>query len=349
MVELRTTADAEVSETGAILLGKMFEVDSFAWRAIRVVSHFHSDHALNLSKSKKFASHIVATPPTIEALILMGHSLHDEKLLPVDYGRTIRFGDEALTLVKSSHVLGSAQILVETSDGRRVGYTSDFKFPGTKIMSELDALIIDATYGSESMVRPFKNEVDLLFSDLVLDLLSKGRPLVVRGYHGKLQEAMHILRKFGIEAPFIMPEKVYGLTKMAEKFGMRIGNYFSENSIEGKELLRDGWFIYMMHSNSRRVMLPNHSEITLTGWFFLSPLKKIYENSRGEKWIVALSDHADFEDTMYYVEEARPKSLIIDGYRTSVEIAESFARAVKRRLGLEAAVMPKMQGTKEED
>lgn len=349
MVQLHPFAKAEINSNGAILLGKRFEIDSFAGRMARVVSHFHSDHTLHLSKSKKSANLIVATHPTIDALIALGHSLPEEKLLPLEYGRSIAFEDEVLTLVKSSHVIGSAQVLVELQDGTRVGYTSDFKFPGTKVMSDLDALIIDATYGDEFMVRPFKKEIDLLFSDLVSDLLSKGKPVVVKGYHGKLQEAMHILRSYGVEAPFVMPERVFRLTKVAEKHGLRIKDYFAENSTEGREIIESGWFVYISHSNAKINSLSVASEITLTGWFFTAPIKRIYQNSKNEKWIVALSDHADFEDTINYVEEARPKTLIVDGYRSSREVADAFAKNVEKRLKIEAKVMPEVQGIREED
>jgi len=347
--ELRLFQRIAVTERGAIAIGERFEIDSFAGKAVRVISHFHSDHTLFLNMSKKIARHIVATPATIDALKALGHSLPEEKLIPLEYGRSLAFEDEIITLVRSAHVLGSAQILVELSDGARIGYTGDFKFPGTKIMSDLDVLVIDATYGDESMVRPFKNEVDILFSDLVSELLSKGRPVVVKGYHGKLQEAMMILRRYGVEAPFVMPEKVYTLTRAAERHGFKIGDYFSDSSAEGKELLDSNWFVYMTHVNSRKRIYPSTSEITLTGWFFSSPLKKIYENGRSEKWIVALSDHGDFEDTMMYVEEAKPRNVIVDGYRTSREIAESFASSVRKRLNIEAKVMPNVQGVREED
>jgi putative mRNA 3-end processing factor len=349
LVQQKSSELAKVTNSGAILLGNIFEVDSFAGKPVRVVSHFHSDHTILLSKSGKFASHILATPATIEALPLMGFSLPEDKLLPLEYGRSIKFGEDSLVLVKSSHVIGSAQVLVETVDGSRVGYTGDFKFPGTKIMSDLDVLIIDATYGEETMVRPFKNEVDILFSDLVSELLSKGKPVIVKGYHGKLQEAMHIMRRFGVEAPFILPEKVYELTKLTEKHGLKVGNYFREGSEEAVEAIKGGWFVYLNHANSRKKTPFVASEVVLTGWFFSSPLKKIYENGSGERWVVALSDHADFEDTLYYVEEARPKKILIDAFRTSREIAEAFAKSVLRRLGKEAVVMPDSHGIEEED
>jgi len=52
---------------------------------------------------------------------------------------------------------------------------------------------------------------------------------------------------------------------------------------------------------------------------------------------------------MMYVEEAKPRNVIVDGYRTSREIAESFASSVRKRLNIEAKVMPNVQGAREED
>jgi putative mRNA 3-end processing factor len=59
---------ARVSEKGAILLGSLYEVDGYAAKPIRIITHFHSDHLIDLNKSKKHATLIIGTPATLEAV-----------------------------------------------------------------------------------------------------------------------------------------------------------------------------------------------------------------------------------------------------------------------------------------
>ena len=73
----------------------------------------------------------------------------------------------------------------------------------------------------------------------------------------------------------------------------------------------------------------------VTGWEFKEPIRKI---SNGE-YVVALSDHADFDDLLSYVEECEPKIVITDNYR--VGEAETLAREISRKLKIKAVAMPK--------
>lgn len=331
---------ARVGETGAILLGNLVEVDGFAERPFRVITHIHSDHVLGFSKSKKHATFIVGTPATLEALEVLGMRVPPDKALPLQYGEPVKLIDETLVLQESRHVLGSCQVLLETSSGERVGYTSDFKFPGTKIMKGLDVLVIDATYGDTSMRRPFKHEVPQLFADLVLDELSRGMPVRVLGFHGKLQEAMEVLRTHGVDAPFIMPRKIYELTKISVKYGMKIKDFYLEGTRKAAEIIREGWYVLFHHVNSHRNPSVRITDIYLTGWIFDEPIKVLNNSLRRKAFAVGFSDHGDFDDTIAYVEEACPKLLVVDGYRASMHVAMKFAREVEKRIGIKTVVMP---------
>uniref|UniRef100_A0A7J3ZKZ9 Exonuclease n=1 Tax=Fervidicoccus fontis TaxID=683846 RepID=A0A7J3ZKZ9_9CREN len=329
-----------IAETGAILLGRKFEVDGFAGRPFRVVTHFHSDHVVGLSASKRSSISIIATRATLESLEVLSYGIPEHKSLPLDYRRSLELENERITLIESRHVFGSCQVLVEGERGELYGYTSDFKLPGTPIMRDLDYLVVDATYGAPYMVRRFKREVNYLFADLVTSLLSKGKPVWVLAYYGKIQEAMEILRRHGIEAPFLMPEKVYRLTRVAVKHGLRINDFHSDRSSEAKEVVHDRWYVYFQHANAARRGPKDVASITLTGWIFDEPIKKA-STSSWESYYVALSDHADFEDTLYYVEEARPKVVVIDAYRSSQRVAKMFARELSR-FKLKSLVLPRV-------
>lgn len=317
----------KVNSNGAVLLGNLLEIDGYYGRPVRVITHFHSDHIKGIRYSSKTARTIIATLPTLEALEVLEKSLPREKTISLDYNSTLSLGEEKITFLYSRHIFGSTQVLVETEEGAREGYTGDFKFPGTKIMKDLDVLVLDATYGSPEMNRWFKNEIDGLLVDFISTLLSHGYPITIHAYYGKMQEIMEIMRRFGLRVPFIMPKKAYELTKVGVKHGLKIDDYYDESSEEAREIIKSKWFVRFVHYNSKSGLgkFSKAYQVYVTGWIFDKPIKEI---NNGWKYIVGFSDHADFQDTFYYVQESRPKNLIIDCSRTTYEIARKFAKEV---------------------
>ncbi|MEM4532576.1 MAG: hypothetical protein QXU89_02825 [Desulfurococcaceae archaeon] len=71
----------------------------------------------------------------------------------------------------------------------------------------------------------------------------------------------------------------------------------------------------------------------LTGREFEEPVRKIDEYT----WLIALSDHADFDELINYVEISQPKLVIIDNSRDGYPY--SLARELEKR-GWKAIVMP---------
>ncbi len=335
---------AGVLDTGAVLLGYSFAADGYADRPVRIISHAHSDHMLGLRESLQRSALIIATPATIELVEELGRLsmrnryLFRQKALPLQYHRKISYEGEKLFLAPARHIVGAAQVVVETENGVRIAYTGDFRLKGTEIIMSPDVLIIEATYGSPRFRRPFKEEVEELLIDLVLDSVRK-RPVVVYGYYGKLQEAMEILRRGGVEEPFVMPEKIYRVTRIAEKYGYMIDNYYMDTSISGKEIMARGrGYIYFAHmARARYRRLSGVSNIVLSGWEFREPVRRLDAVS----WLVALSDHADYDELIEYVRRSRPRLVIVDASRQGA--ADELADAVRRLLGIPAITLPSNQ------
>lgn len=325
----------------AILLGRYAEVDGHAGRPLRFVTHFHSDHTVGLQKSARTASMIIATPATLEALKVLGHRIPEDRAVPLEYRRSLYYDGERYTLLPARHVFGSAQVVVETLEGRILGYTGDFKTPGTPVLRDLDYMVVDATYAAPGMVRGFKHEIDQLLADLVRDLLSTGQPIRVRCYHGKMQEAMELLRGMGIDAPFLMPRKPYQLTRVAVKHGARISDFHPYDSEEGREILRSGWFVYFQHLNSRSPPpFEGGVDVVLTGWLFEDWMVETKWNGR-RTIIVAFSDHADYEDLLAHIDDSRPRRLAVDATRTDPSAAKRLAERVEAELGIPSTILPR--------
>ncbi len=331
----------DIKETGGVLLGRCFVADGFWNRIVRVVTHVHSDHLLGIEDSIRYSSIILGTPLTIELILELRRLdsslrvLYKRKALSLDYYRRINIAGEYITLYPANHIPGSAQVLVETS-GYRIGYTGDFRLQGTPVMKGLDVLVIEATYGRPEYRRPFKNDVYSLLVDTVSDGLACGGPVVIYGYYGKLQEAMTILRENDIVEPFLMPPKLYRVTKIIEKHGYSIGEYYNMLSREGRSIMSSTTrYILFLHMNKARYRnLSSGLNIVLSGWEFREPIRRIDSNT----WLIALSDHADYDDLIEYVDRASPRLVVVDNSRQSE--AYSLAEGIKKELGIEAIVLP---------
>jgi len=324
-----------IFSNGAIVIGNNFTIDGHWNRPFRVVTHFHSDHILELDKSIRDCAGIIATPITIDILNVLGYKIPKSKDMRLEYNLPIRIESEIIELKPSEHVIGSAQVLVKLEDGMEIAYTGDFKNPGkgTPILNP-DVLIIEATYGKPGLRRPFKDEIEMLLGDYIRDHLIKG-PVRIFGYHGKLQEIMFKLREQGIDAPFIVSGKVEEITKLAIKYGLKIDNVHNSNSPEISEILKSNWYISFHHYLEFKKRIPTRAtDFLVTGWEFRQPVRKLDERS----YIIALSDHADFDELIYYIDNSSAEIIVTDGGRKSY--ARELAEYVNKYLGKKAFSMP---------
>lgn len=327
---------AAVNGKGAILLGKCVACDSFDdARPLRVVTHAHYDHLTGLQQSLRRCKAVIMTAATKDLLeVMRGRwSLTRGNVKTLAYEEPLIYEDEKLSLYFADHILGTAQVLVEDAEGTRILYTSDFRLPKTPIINA-DVLVIEATYGNPMQVRPFKKVVKNALVSLVERGLKQG-PVYIFGYHGKLQEVMQILRNARVKAPFIVPEKVFRISEICEKHGMRLGRYllFSEDEAQSMLKKKDS-YTALYHMNSRRYIGKDAFRIFVSGWEFSSPRRQIGDSEH----IVALSDHSDFKGLLQYVEESKPKLVITDNYRNGA--AKTLAKQIEKRLKIPAKPLP---------
>ncbi len=329
---------ASVTERGAVLLGDSVACDAFdADRPLRVVTHAHADHLVGLKQSLRSSKRVLMTAATRDLIEVMNGSLplNGGSVKTLNYGETVEHGEERVTLLQADHILGAAQVLVEDADSGRVAYTGDFKVDGTKPLVDCDVLVVEATYGSPSFKREFKVDVRELLVSLVEKRLRDGA-VYVFGYHGKLQEVMQILHCADVSVPFVMPDRVFRVSKVCEQHGMRLGCLALSTEKEGRELL-DGNLpcVAFYHMNSRSNVGLDSSRICVSGWEFRSPCRQVGEREH----LVALSDHSDFGGLIEYVRRCRPKRVVTDNFRVSHGV--TLAKEIRKRLGIVAVAMPR--------
>ena len=331
------SAKAAVTQRGAVLLGDSVACDAFdESRPLRVVTHAHADHLIGLRRSLRSCDKVLMTAATRDLIGVVNGSLplDDGSVELLDYGESIKYGGERVTLVKADHILGAAQVVVEDEEGTRVAYTGDFRVDGTEPLVDCDALVVEATYGSPWFKRAFKVDVRELLVSMVEKRLRDGS-VYVFGYHGKLQEVMQILRRADVCVPFVMPERVFHVSKICEAHGMQLGDLTLSTEKEGKELLNgDLPCVAFYHMNTRKKVGLDSSRICVSGWEFRSPCRQIGEREH----LIALSDHSDFSGLLEYVRRSKPKRVVTDNYRVSHGV--TLAKEISKRLGIPAVAMP---------
>lgn len=326
---------ASVTEKGAILLGENIACDAFHWRPLRVVTHAHADHMLGLQQSLKNCETVLMTPATKDLIEVLNGPLFlmQGNITTLPYEKPFYYGEEQVRLYYADHILGAAQVVVDDAEGTRIVYTGDFRLKETPIV-EADIVVLEATYGNPAKTRSFENEVKGSLISLVEEALKHGA-VYVFGYHGKIQEVMQLLYEAKLKVPFIVPEKVFQVCKICEKHGIRMGRYMLSSGEQAQLIMeKKEPFIAFYHMGSRQKVGKTAFRIYVSGWEFNSACRKTGEN----EYLIALSDHSDFNGLLRYVEESKPKQVITDNYR--IGDAVILAKEIQKRLGIPAKPLP---------
>ena len=87
-------AKAQITDSGAIKLGKYIVCDGHAEALLRVVTHAHSDHIIGLRRSIRSIPLIAMTPPTHDILRELGYIIPPDKCVKLDYNIPFEIVDE---------------------------------------------------------------------------------------------------------------------------------------------------------------------------------------------------------------------------------------------------------------
>lgn len=328
---------ADVTAKGAVLLGRYVACDAFdGSMPLRVVTHVHADHMVGLRRSLVNCEKVLMTEATKDLIDVMRGPLFlmSGCVETLGYGKSLQYEEERVTFFRADHVLGAAQVFVEDAEGTRIVFTGDFRIDETPVL-DADILVMEATYGSPSCKRSFGGNVRNLLVSLVKKGLRQGA-VYVFGYHGKIQEVMQILYDEGVKVPFVLPERLFHFSKVCERHGMRLGRLMLSGEKEAKELLAgNSSCVAFCHMASRSKVGQGCFRIYVSGWEFNSACREISE----KEYVVALSDHSDFDGLVEYVRRSEPKLVITDNFRAGR--AERLAKEIRKRLGITAVALPK--------
>lgn len=328
---------ARIVPGGAILLCQQVSCDGFAWNhPTRVITHAHEDHLRDFEVSLGNQASILMLPATLDLVYAIkgSHLLRRRNLIPLDAGKTVETGKARITLLPANHILGSAQVMVETQDGKRVGYTGDFWWP-IDVMPGLDELVVDATYGNPDYVRDYKEEqVVEELTELVDSLLAQGKRICIKAVTGRLQYVMQLLQP-RLKRPFIASKRQSGIAKVYGDYGCLADQILDRNGQDAQKIIANNEPFVAFHHLAERIPETDYDAFILVSAYMVPREKPVVPRGTNA-YRVALTDHADFNSTIAYVEKAAPKLVITDNSRGGD--AKTLAEEIRGRLKIPAIV-----------
>jgi DNA ligase-1 len=305
-------------ERGVYLPAPDLWLDAWEPKRFAFVSHAHSDH---------IAPHqeIVLSERTARLMQARMPGTRMEHIL--SFGEQRRVHDVDLTLLPAGHIFGSAQLFL-SNKAETLLYTGDFKLRRGKSAEPAewrpaDTLIMETTFGLPRYQFPPAEKVIDQIVAFCRDAIADNAVPVLLGYSlGKAQEILCSLDGAGLMP--MLHGSVFQMTRIYEQFGQSFCKYvrYNKNDVDGKVLICPP-----SASHSPMVeKIPRRRVAMISGWA-VEP-NAIYRYQVDAAF--PLSDHADYNDLIRYVDLVKPKRVL-----TLHGFAAEFARDLRER-GIEA-------------
>ena len=323
----------DVLAGGAVCLGSKVVCDGFAeGYPFRVQTHIHDDHMGEFDKSKGFQDFLMS--PETYALLVADRDADLEfrdNIHQVDRGDEHTLDDGSkLSLFPSNHMLGSCQVALELPNGLRIGYSSDFGWPLDKVI-RVDELVVDSTYGSPRSVRHYTQaEAEECLLSLVCERLRHGS-VHVKAHRGTIERVLHVLGD-NVGVPILATERLMREVEVYQKYGFAVGCLNTLDSDEGQVAMKQRSYARLYSKGDGFGNEPiGGTSITCSAYMANADHPLMTYSERAYR--VALSNHADFNETLQYVEATGAKTIITDNTRNH---GWELALAIKNYLGIEA-------------
>ena len=278
------------------------------------VSHGHRDHARGRH------GWVLATPETLAIYkIRYGEELSPAtRFEPLQYGQSFELRGARLTAYPAGHILGSAQLLIE-SNSQRILYTGDIKRlpPLRGALTQVigcHRLIIESTFGLpifHFLPREEARARMVRFARECLD--QKVTPVFLAHPLGRGQEVLEVLCEAGI--PAAVDESIARFIPLYEASGFSFPGWTLYPGAEGARVVAHG-FQRVLQASGR-----SHRIAYVSGWAAL-------DNARARtsaEELIPYSDHAAFEELLALVRESGAQQVeVVHGY------AEAFARLLRQ-------------------
>ncbi len=261
--------------------------------AHHIVTHAHMDHA--------GAARYVPVHTTDATSHLLG-------IRGLNPGVPHRYGEPFLDevyLLPAGHIPGSSMVYI--NEGSGVIVTGDFKLERDLISEPIHVegarvLVMDTTFFDTGHIFPSRRELYATFTNLVKKWIEEEKKVLIFAYNvGKAQEVTALLNSIGI-TPAVEME--------AYRANLLLG-------LESKGIGREGW------QDTHVIILPT-SRMKLLKYLRVDPnVRWLYCSGWSKRF--PLSSHADYRQSLKFVEMVQPEVIFTYGLNAS-----SAARELKK-------------------
>jgi Cft2 family RNA processing exonuclease len=229
-----------------------------------------------------------------------------EHILP--FGQTEQLtADCTITLLPAGHILGSAQCLLEHEKLGSLLYTGDFKLrPGLVsepcVSRQADVLVMETTFGRPRYILPPQEKVRADIIDFCRRSLTEGSTPVLMAYSlGKSQELLACLGTAGL--PVMLHPQVLEMTQLHVDLGVSLPAFapFDQDKLAGQVVISPP----LSPKAGFLLRIPQHRTAFISGWAL--DRSTVFRQRCDAAF--PLSDHADYQELLDYVDQVKPKKV----------------------------------------
>ena len=312
----------DVFDNGAVRLGKNTICDGYAHGfKYRIQTHIHDDHMNHFNRSKGIQD-LFMTPETRLLLIAeMNAELeYRDNLIAVEQNVERKMPDgSVLTLVRSGHMLGASQVVLELPNGLRCGYSGDFSWPLEDVI-QVEQLVVDSTYGGPSSIRKYsQGDAEGRLQEVVCQSLRSGS-VHICAHRGTIERVIHILGA-NIDVPILVSPRLCREVQVYQNYGFAVAEIVDIESEEGKLACTERRYVRLYaKGDGFQNELVEGTTVICSAFMASTDDPLLMFSDRAYR--VALSNHADFYETLSYIEASGASIVVTDNTRShGVELA----------------------------
>jgi len=284
------------------------------------ISHSHSDHTAAFSyDAVKFST------PETQQIFEARYRREVRNFQAVEYDQSLKSGSFEVIPRNAGHMLGSTQFEVYTPE-ESIVYTGDINCVDTLTTKaatpiKCDTLIIETTYGNPAFAFPRREEIYVDIAKWVVATAANGKTPVFEVYSvGKAQEIVALINYY-TELPVVVSPMISRVNEVHRKFGIELLS-INADSADGENILRNARCCCVISSGNHLDSPNKPARAAATGLgsrFRLRNYDKVF----------SLSSHADFNQLLSYIVEAKPSIVY-----TCFGQDEAFSKYITKRTGI---------------
>jgi putative mRNA 3-end processing factor len=195
-------------------------IDPSEPRARAIITHGHADHA------RSGHGAVLATPETIAIMKVRYGEDCAGRFETLKFGERLTINNAVVSLYPAGHILGSAQVLIE-SEGQRALVTGDYKRLPDRTAEPFepvacDLLVTEATFGLPVFQHPKPQDEIARLLKSVADQPERSH-LIGCYVLGKAQRVIALLRDAGWDRPIYLHGAMIRLCALYEELGVTLG------------------------------------------------------------------------------------------------------------------------------